>query len=564
MAPPTDPLPPANGATGAADAQADGAPRVPVVIIGGGPVGLALAAELHLHEVACTVVEPRTEIATTRPRAKTTSARTMELFRRWQLADRIRAGAPIPVGWSSDVVFCTTASGAEITRFTGTLGLDLTGADLVAEPGQQVGQPLVEQVLRDALADAPGVQLLFGRRAVAVVQDADGVTVDLLDADGTASTLRPSYAVGADGARSIVRAAIGADYEGADAGRPNLSIVFRSTMLAPLITDRAVHRWVLNPAAPGVVGPFDLGDVWWAIATGRPTDDHGVDPVALVRAMVGADIDVEVLGTDPWQARSLLATAYRDRRLFLAGDAAHQNPPWGGHGFNTGIGDAANLGWKLAAVLQGWAPPALLGTYEKERRPIAADTIAIAGTNARTLATELASDLLMGTPQQLESVRAAAAATIQRTKYIEFHCLGLVLGYGYGTQAAAQSREGWDYRPVAAAGNRLPHHWCSPGDSLYDHLGTGVTVVGADADTQPFVAAAGRRGVPIAAIGPDLVDVRARFGADIVVIRPDQHIGWIGDRPGPDRADDILDRVLREGLLEPAAAVETAGMLRTT
>ncbi len=112
---------------------------VPVVVVGGGPVGLALAMELHLHGVACTVVEPRTTVSAVRPRAKTTSARTMELFRRWGLADQLRARAPIPCRWSSDVVFCTTAAGAEITRFTGALGLDLTGNDLVAEPGQQVG-----------------------------------------------------------------------------------------------------------------------------------------------------------------------------------------------------------------------------------------------------------------------------------------------------------------------------------------------------------------------------------------------------------------------------------------
>ena len=169
---------------------------------------------------------------------------------------------------------------------------------------------------------------------------------------------------------------MGAAYEGANAGRPNLSIVFRSAGLGALIPDRAVHRWVLNPAGPGVVGPMDLGDVWWAVATGGPDDDRDADPVTIVRAMVGANISVEVLGTDPWQARSLLRHRLPARQALLAGDATHQNPPWGGHGFNTGVGDAVNLGWKLAAVLPGWAPAELLGTYESERRPVAADTIA--------------------------------------------------------------------------------------------------------------------------------------------------------------------------------------------
>ena len=381
-------------------------PELPVVVIGGGPVGLSLAMELQ---------SPRRRLRRDRaaddglgrPAAgeddvgPDDGALPPLGLRR---AHPVRA--PIPVSWSSDVVFCTTAAGAEVTRFTGTLGLDLAGDDLAAEPGQQVGQPVVEQALRDALAEAPDVRLLFGSRATGVDQDADGVTVRVEDAEGAVSTVRARYAVGADGAHSVVRAAVGAVYEGGNAGRPNLSIVFRSRGLGALIPDRAVHRWVLNPAAPGVVGPMDLGDIWWAIATGRPDDDRDADPVAIVRAMVGADIDVEVLGTDPWQARSLLATAYRRGRLLLAGDAAHQNPPWGGHGFNTGVGDAVNLGWKLAAVLQGWAPADLLDTYESERRPVAADTIRIAGENARTLSTELASAALMGGARGLRRPRA--------------------------------------------------------------------------------------------------------------------------------------------------------------
>ena len=525
---------------------------LPVVVIGGGPVGLSLAMELRYHGIGCAVIEPRTAVSAVRPRAKTTSARTMELFRRWGFAEQVRSRAPIPVDWSSDVVFCTAAAGAEVTRFTGTLGLGLACDDLVAEPGQQVGQPVVEQALRDALAEAGDVRLLFGYRAVGVDQDAHGVTVRVEDADGAVSTVLARYAVGADGARSVVRAATGAVYEGGNAGRPNLSIVFRSRGLGALIADRAVHRWVLNPAAPGVVGPMDLGDTWWAIATGRPEDDRDADPVALVRALVGADIDVAVLGTDPWQARALLATAYRRGRLLLAGDAAHQNPPWGGHGFNTGVGNAVNLGWKLAAVLHGWAPAELLDTYESERRPVAAETIRIASENARMVSTDLASAALMGGPEAFAAARPAAAETVQRTKRIEFHCLGLVLGYGYGSHALVQTTDGSDYLPVAAAGNRLPHHWLAPGDSLYDHLGSGFAVLGADDAAGELVAAAERRGVPVRQLGACLVDARGRYGADAVLVRPDQHVAWLGGRLSAPEADTVVDAVLRRGLLESA------------
>ena len=521
---------------------------LPVAIIGGGPVGLALAMELRHHGVGCVVVEPRTTVSTVRPRAKTTSARTMELFRRWGFADEIRRRAPIPPTWSSDIVFCTTAVGAEVTRFTGVLGLDLTGADLVAEAGQQVGQPVVEQALRDALRDAAGVRLLLSRRAIEVIDQGDGVTVRLEDDDGVTSALRARYVVGADGARSVVRAAMGVAYEGGRAGRPNLSVVFRSEQLGSLLPDRAVHRWVLNPAAPGVVGPYDLRDVWWAIATGRPDEDRDADPVAIVRALVGADIDVDVLGTDPWQARALLASSYRRGGLLVAGDAAHQNPPWGGHGFNTGVGDAVNLGWKLAAVLNGWAPAELLDSYEAERRPIAAETIRIAAANAMTLSTELASDPLIGSAAEFAAARPAAAEVVQRAKHIEFHCLGLVLGYGYGPWASEQTTDGSDYRPVAAPGNRLPHHWVAADDSLYDHLGAEFSVLGEPADVSPLTQAAARCGLPLEHVDPAITDARTRYGADVVLVRPDQHIAWLGARPTSVDAEMILARVLRRGL----------------
>jgi hypothetical protein len=247
--------------------------------------------------------------------------------------------------------------------------------------------------------------------------------------------------------------------------------------------------------------------------------------------------------------------------VLLAGDAAHVHPPFGGQGLHLGLGDAVNLGWKLAAVLQGWAPGELLDTYESERRPVAADTIRIAGQNARTLASELASEALMGGPEAFQAARPAAAETVQRMKHIEFHCLGLVLGYGYGPHAAGQTSDGSDFRPVAAAGNRLPHHWLTSGDSLYDHLGPGFTVLGADQVTATLVAAAERRGVPVSHVGTDLVNTSARYGADVVLVRPDQHIAWLGRPLSASEADAVLDAVLHHGLLSTMAPYPLADQI---
>lgn len=520
--------------------------HTPVLIVGGGPVGLACAVELACHGVQSLVLERRPEVSHLRPRAKTTSARTMEHFRRWGVAEQIRRRAGLPVEWSNTAVFCTALTGREITRITGCFGLDLAGSELVAEAGQQVAQPIVEEVLRENLTASDLAGLALGIQAVAAGQDDDGTWVDVVDRTGAGRRLAADWVIGCEGPRSVVRDALQSDYDVVDGGRPNFSIVFRAPRLAERVPHGpAVHYWVLSATQPGLVGRFDLGDTWWCSANGVDPGTRPVDPQGIVRNLVGADAAVEILSTDAWQARVALADRWRSGRLFIAGDAAHQNPPWGGHGFNTGIGDAVNLGWKLAAVINRWAPPDLLHTYELERRPVAQQTIDEAVHNMSNLAPELAAVLQADSDEEFAATRQAAADAIRRTKDSEFHSLGLTLGYRYdnspiivGARSAPPADNG-TYIPDAAPGGRLPHFHLDR-KSLYDRLGPEFSLLGdlALPAAHAFAKGAAALGVPMDAVHVDASACAAHFDAGLVLVRPDQHVAWRGD--DVDDAEQVL------------------------
>ena len=527
----------------------EAARQTQVLIVGGGPAGLSAAVELGQRGVTCLVAEPRVDVSRVRPRAKTTSVRSMEHFRRWGLADRVRAVAPLKVAWSQDIVFCTTLLGLEVTRFTDVLGLWTGRRELSPEAGQQIAQPLIEEVLRAAVAELKSVELALGWSLQALEQGDDGVRAVLVNAAGEQRQVTAAYALGCDGARSVVREAIGARYHGSSDARSNLGFVFRAPGLAQRQPHGpAVQYWVLNPASPGLLGRMDLDDHWWGIVNGAAAD---ADPHALIQALAGAEVDAEILGTDPWTARLLLADTYRHGRVFVVGDAAHLNPPWGGHGFNTGIGDAVNIGWKLAAVLEGWGGELLLDSYEAERRPIAERTITEAARNMSVLAPELASHELMDDGPGGERARLRAAQLIQQAKDGEFHSLGLVLGYHYDASpvivddGSGPVTPQQHYRPTAQPGGRLPHAWLPDSRSLYDLLGHGLSLLrlNADSPVAPFVAAAADRGVPLQVVElGEQVDADL-YRAELLLVRPDQHVAWRGRAMDAAMAARILDHV---------------------
>jgi 2-polyprenyl-6-methoxyphenol hydroxylase-like FAD-dependent oxidoreductase len=528
-----------------------------VLICGGGPAGLVMALDLAGRGIATTVVEPRRQVDHTRPRAKTTNARTMTQLRRLGLADKVRA-AGLPVDYSQQVTFCTSLTGYSLREFPGAFQLQRGRYDLQPECGQQVAQPALEDVLREAAAENPLIDLRLGVTATPVtLSPADAAetpsVVRLSADDGTSHLVEASWLAGADGGSSAVRKALGYAFEGRSAPHANLNLLFTSDDLAEKVKlDPAVQYWVVSAEAAGMIGRADLKNTWWVILQGVDLTGAHANPEAAVRAMVGADIDVNVIAQDDWTARMLLSEHYGRGSVHLIGDAAHMNPPWGGHGFNTCVGDAVNLAWKLAAKINGWAGSDLLASYEAERRPIAARTIAEAATNGKALAYDFLDPDLASESEAGEAARARAfeALVVKRS---EFHSLGLVLGYDYeGTplvdagDGSEPFRDPIEYRPSARPGRLLPHAWLNDAVSVYDVLGPGFTLlvdvarVGSDLDSWKRVAAQAPAGVPFVVVPVDTPDATDDWDTAAVLVRPDQHVAWRGDDPAAVAA--ALDR----------------------
>ena len=524
--------------------------------MGAGPVGLALAIDLGSRAIACTVVEQHDRVGLN-PRAKLTNVRSKELLRRWGVSEKLRRASPLSPDHPSDIVFATRMNGYTLARFENAFHCASTPSDLYSEPGQWVPQYTLEEVLREHAAGLAGVDIRFESRLVALAQDREGVSADFEDVrTGARSTLRASYLVGADGARSTVRSLLDIGMEGDGALAPNLNLIFRAPALARMHDKGpAVMYWMVNRDLPAYLGPLDRKGLWFLIAPRLP---DGVDPGSLdgrevVRRSSGLNCDVEIVRADPWTAHRLIAERYSTGRVFLAGDACHLHPPSGGHGMNTGIADAADLGWKLAATLQGWGGRRLLETYEIERKPLHQRVIREAVENYELVGDRLARDGIEQPGPEGDRVREQVGKLILKGKLHEFRSLGVVLGGCYrdspaivadGTQPPREQVA--EYEPSACPGCLAPHFWMHDGTSLYDHFGAGFTLLaGQEAPPEEIgrlERAAAHRGMPLKVVSPAESKFAALYQAGFALVRPDQHVAWRGDRL-PQDCLDLIDRV---------------------
>ncbi len=520
-----------------------------VVINGGGPVGMGLAIELGQRGVKTCVVERYPEPQQV-PKGQNLTQRTGEHMRAWGCETQMLAAHPLPpdAGIGGMTMYKTLLSDHAHDWFNrGRVG------EFYAGRNQRIPQYKTESVLRARAADVPAVTIEYGWSGESFEQDEEGVTLTV--GDGTRHRrLRGRYLVGADGSRSTIRESAGITQTRTDHDRLMALLVFNSTELHELLQrypGKAIYK-VLHPDLEGYwmfFGRVDHGKSWFFHAPVPPgTTLENYDFTALLHRAVGQRFELELEHVGLWDLRIALADHYRAGRVFIAGDAAHSHPPYGGYGINTGFEDARNLGWKLAAVLQGWGGATLLDSYEAERRPVFASTardfIARYIEKDRQLLARFSPD------QDPDAFQAAWLERTQDTWDVDafepnYENSPIVQEKGDGSPSAVGT-----HRHEARPGHHLSPQALSDGRPVFDVLGPDFTLLTADAPTgAAFEAAAARLGVRIGVaetLGDDAV---AAYGARSILVRPDHFVAWAGD--SVEDADAVLSRAAGE---EPAAA----------
>jgi 2-polyprenyl-6-methoxyphenol hydroxylase-like FAD-dependent oxidoreductase len=531
--------------------------QVQVLIAGGGPVGMTLAYDLALRGITCMLVE--CNATTTRhPKMDITNARSMELFRRIGLADALRSVA-VPEANNFDVSWITSLSGHELHRFRYPSVIewrrmirDRNNGSMPGEPPMRVSQVEIEPFLQRAIKD----ERIDARWAVALEdlsQNEEVVTATVCTADGKAEQVRCRYLVGCDGGTSRVRNCLGIRLDGQSRVMQRFMTHFRST--ACHLLQRWGIAWHYQSAAGSLIAQNDR-DIW-TLQTRWPQDvaPETVNPHVLLREFAGCDFDYEILVANAWTPHLLVAERYGAGRVFLAGDAAHQYIPTGGYGMNTGIGDACDLGWKLAAMLHGFGGPRLLASYDAERRPVGWRNREASKRHSQVraeIATVYLADLRAPGPQG-DAARFEAGRRIAAIGNAENESFGIELGYAYQDSSIVCAELGAEipddplrYVPTTAPGARLPSILLRDGMPIFDRLGRWFTL--ACFGVQPseaLMSAAAKRGMPLAVLRLDEHELAKVYGRGLLLVRPDQHIAWRGRGCEDYRvAEAIVARVL--------------------
>lgn len=523
-----------------------------VVVVGGGPTGLTLAIDLGRRGIRCTLVEQK-EAPAFLPKMERINARSMEMFRRMGLSQKIReAGlrADVPM----DVFIIEAMNKPALLRLSYPSVQQALAENRATNDGtapleayQLISQYTLEPLLKKIAESMPGIDVRFGHEFLSTQQDPSGVTVITKRLDGTQETIRALYLVGCDGGASAVRREAGISLRGEGNLMQLRQALYRCDELFSRLPlgngpGRGRHYHVADDKATFLIMQ-DSTKHWTLHSTVESDEEMKVQ----FEKTIGVPVKYEMLWCGPWRQNLLLADRYQTGRTFIAGDAAHLVIPTGGLGMNSGVGDAVDLSWKLAATIKGWGGPDLLRSYEIERRQIGDRNIGAsryASIGRRKWRSLWRPNIHDNTPggRQARDVLVRTADVEQRKTN---EMIGAELGYRYVDSPIICDIPGGpehhfrEYHPTVWPGARLPNVWLDDGQPMQDRIGDGYTILklaNTAVDVSPLEKALRARNAPVDVLEiPDRI-ARDVYGFDILLIRPDMHIVWRGNQLPEDAA----------------------------
>jgi 2-polyprenyl-6-methoxyphenol hydroxylase-like FAD-dependent oxidoreductase len=540
--------------------------RTPVLVVGAGPIGLALTGDLAWRGISCTLVE-KTDGAITQPKMDLIGPRTMEFCRRWGIEDLVR-NCPYNPDQPQDNVWLESLMGFEFGREVFPPPRDAKPPPQSPVRRERCPQDMFDPILRRWVEGLSAAKMRYETELLDFVEKPDRVVARLRTADGKEETIEADYLVGTDGGASLVRQALGIGMTGKPALTYTTNVIFRCKDFWSLHNKRKGYRFIfIGPEGTwSTLVAIDGHDRYRFSIIGDETKRAltEADVRKLITRAMGKTFDFDVLSIVPWVRRELVADSYGRGRVFIAGDAAHLNSPTGAFGMNTGMQDSADISWKLAANIEGWGTPGLLASYEKERKPVAHRNVEEASENLNRMLSprlKLSALVFENSEAGTEARREFGEAYTEMMKR-EWFTLHIHLGYTYehspvivpdGTPAPQDPV--MTYNQTARPGSRAPHVWLAPGKSILDLFGRSYVLLRFDssADVGAFEAAAGKVGLPVTVVDIDNADAKALYQQPLVLVRPDGFVAWRGRDVG--EAAHIVDVVRGAGRPVEAGAL---------